>query len=104
VRRRGDERRANDSEFAYGRGELGDNHRQNREEESELGLGFGALSSVRGEGKDRTRIGSKEREQEGGEGGGVGAEDDDDDVAAASSGGEMSGMSSTLLDIGVYTL
>jgi hypothetical protein len=54
--------------------------------------------------EERARIGSKKREQEGGGGRGGGAEDDDDDVAAASSGGEMSGMSSTLLDIGVYTL
>jgi hypothetical protein len=54
--------------------------------------------------EERARIRSKKREQEGGRGRGGGAEDDDDDVAAASSGGEMSGMSSTLLDIGVYTL
>jgi hypothetical protein len=54
--------------------------------------------------EERARLGSKKREQEGGGGRGGGAEDDDDDVAAASSGGEMSGMSSTLLDIGVYTL
>ncbi len=38
---------------AHGRGELGESQRQTREEESELGLGFSAPSSVRREGEDR---------------------------------------------------